>query len=312
MQRRAVVGELGRLGRALARSRRAQLLDPRARVRAAAGAPSRRASRVAGQRRRRARPRPRAGARAAARRGRSRRSRSRRRTTAPKPRRKSIGTPITSATSASLSAVQRAREKNSSWSAGTQPAREAVEEDRDAELLGERAQRLLAMTPVEVRAGHDHRALGVAQQRDRALERVAVGRRAGRGSGSVARRLAAPRPRMKTRSSGKSRNVGPECGVTAAAQRLVDEAGDLGRRPRRSRRASSAGARTARGRSPAASPAPSASPARGRRARASASGSAAPSAIALMPFVTPGPAVSAATPGCARDLRPALGGERGG
>ena len=34
-------------------------------------------------------------------------------------------------------------------------------------------------------------------------------------------------------------------------------------------------------------------------------------AIALMPFVTPGPAVSAATPGCAGDLRPALGRERG-
>ena len=49
-------------------------------------------------------------------------------------------------------------------------------------------QRLLAVAPVEVGAGHDHRALGVAQQRDRALDRVAVGRRAG----SPGR--AAPRP----------------------------------------------------------------------------------------------------------------------
>ncbi len=39
----------------------------------------------------------------------------------PKPRRKSIGTPTTIATSAPLSAVERAREKASSWSAGTQP-----------------------------------------------------------------------------------------------------------------------------------------------------------------------------------------------
>ena len=39
----------------------------------------------------------------------------------PNPSRKSIGTPMTSATSASFNAVPRAREKNSSWSAGTQP-----------------------------------------------------------------------------------------------------------------------------------------------------------------------------------------------
>jgi hypothetical protein len=39
----------------------------------------------------------------------------------PKPRRKSIGTPTTSATSASLSAPLRVREKNIGWSAGMQP-----------------------------------------------------------------------------------------------------------------------------------------------------------------------------------------------
>ena len=41
--------------------------------------------------------------------------------------------------------------------------------------LGQRAQRVLAAAPVEVRAGHDHRPLGVGEQRQRALERRAVG-----------------------------------------------------------------------------------------------------------------------------------------
>jgi hypothetical protein len=59
---------------------------------------------------------------------------------APKPRRKSIGTPMTSATSAPLSPWERARAKNSSWSAGRQPAREAVEEHGDARRLGQRSQ----------------------------------------------------------------------------------------------------------------------------------------------------------------------------
>ena len=39
----------------------------------------------------------------------------------PKPSRKSIGTPTTSARSAPLSPAPRAREKNIGWSAGTQP-----------------------------------------------------------------------------------------------------------------------------------------------------------------------------------------------
>ncbi len=41
--------------------------------------------------------------------------------TLPKPSRKSIGTPITTATSASPNAFERAREKASGWSAGTTP-----------------------------------------------------------------------------------------------------------------------------------------------------------------------------------------------
>ena len=53
------------------------------------------------------------------------------------------------------------------------PARQAVEEHGDPALLGQRAQRRLAVTPVQVRPRHDHRPLGVAQERDRALQRGA-------------------------------------------------------------------------------------------------------------------------------------------
>ena len=52
------------------------------------------------------------------------------------------------------------------------------------QLLGQRAQRVLAVAPVEVRAGHDHRPLGLAQQRRGALDRVAVG--AGAAAGAAA------------------------------------------------------------------------------------------------------------------------------
>ena len=46
------------------------------------------------------------------------------------------------------------------------------------------------------------------------------------GSGSAAGGSGSPAS-MNTWSSGKSRNAGPECGVSAVAHRLVDEAGDL-------------------------------------------------------------------------------------
>ena len=54
-------------------------------------------------------------------------------------------------------------------------AREAVEEDRHAELLRQRAQRHLAVAPVEVRARHHDGPLGLGQQPPGALDRVAVG-----------------------------------------------------------------------------------------------------------------------------------------
>ena len=58
---------------------------------------------------------------------------------------------------------------------GQAAAAEAVEEHGDAAALGELAQRVLAVAPVEVRAGHDHRPLGVGEQRGGALDRAAVG-----------------------------------------------------------------------------------------------------------------------------------------
>jgi hypothetical protein len=52
---------------------------------------------------------------------------------------------------------------------GQAAAAHAVEEDRNPERLGERAQLELAVGPVEARAGHDHRALGLGEQPRRLL-----------------------------------------------------------------------------------------------------------------------------------------------
>ena len=226
MQRRAVVGELLLLGRRASRSRSRAAARPRpaCRRRPRRPRPARAASPAA---RRRARPRPARGC--------SRSGSATSITTIsvsspnepPKPRRKSIGTPITSATSAPFSPRRRAREKNSSWSAGTQPRARPLRKTGMPQRLGELAQRLLAVAPVEVRAGHDHRALGVAQQRDGALDLIAVGAGAVPRLGSTTSDSGSSAS-MKTRSSGKSTNVGPECGGSDCDQRLVDEAGDLG------------------------------------------------------------------------------------
>ena len=54
-------------------------------------------------------------------------------------------------------------------------AGEAVREHRDAQLLGEGEQRALPVTPVEAGAGHDHRPLGVAQERGGSIGVPAAG-----------------------------------------------------------------------------------------------------------------------------------------
>ena len=108
-------------------------------------------------------------------------------------------------------------------------AREPVEEDRYAERLGQRAQRRLAVAPVEVRAGHDHRPLGVAQQRRGAVEHAPVGRR-GRMR-DVLRGLGL----LGLHEDVVEREV-DERRAAVRAQRLppgvVDQARDLGRRRR--------------------------------------------------------------------------------
>jgi hypothetical protein len=81
------------------------------------------------------------------------------------------GNPTTSARSAPLSPCERARAKNSSWSAGTQPRASPLRNTGCA--ASRRGQQLrFSASPVEVRPGHDHGALGPAQQRDGALERL--------------------------------------------------------------------------------------------------------------------------------------------
>ena len=135
---------------------------------------------------------------------------------APKPSRKSIGTPISSATSAPRNPSERAREKNSSWSAGTQPRASPL---RNTGIRSSSTSARNASSPC-------------AQYRS--VPAMITGRRASRSS-AIAVSIAAPSgstpdsspspatPRTlgigtklpssgaleKTTSSGKSRNAGP-------------------------------------------------------------------------------------------------------
>ncbi len=103
---------------------------------------------------------------------------------APKPSRKSSGTPTTSATSAPSEAGAAGAAEGELVVGGQAAAAEAVEEDRDAERLGQRPQLVLAAAPVEAGAGHDRRPLGRGQQRRRLLD----ARRPGRASADRRRR----------------------------------------------------------------------------------------------------------------------------
>ena len=61
------------------------------------------------------------------------------------------------------------------WMVGGQAAApESVQEHGDLQRLGELAQRTLTASPVEPRARHDHRAVGLPQQQRGALDRVRV------------------------------------------------------------------------------------------------------------------------------------------
>ena len=158
MQRRAVVVELGSSRRRASRSPSRAASRAKRAVRSGAAGRSSAASRSAVKRRRQAAVELARELRAAARAPGSAASICTILVSSPKlppkPRRKSIGTPITSATSAPLSAgAARAREEVRVVR-GQAAAREAVQEDRDAERLGERAERQLAVAPVEVGARH--------------------------------------------------------------------------------------------------------------------------------------------------------------
>ena len=112
---------------------------------------------------------------------------------------------------------------------GHAPAREAVEEHRDAERLDELEQRVLAVPPPQVAARHDDRPLGLRQQRERAPQLVGVGlaaalaaRQHGRlavvgplGEHVVEREVDERRPARRAQRRG---------------ERLVDECRDLPRR----------------------------------------------------------------------------------
>ena len=70
---------------------------------------------------------------------------------------------------------------------GHAPAREAVQEHGDPQLLRDGQQRVLAPAPVQVAPGHDHRALGVPQERGGTLDPL---RRPGQATAGAA----GPRP----------------------------------------------------------------------------------------------------------------------
>ena len=81
---------------------------------------------------------------------------------------------------------------------GQAAAAEPVEEDGDAERLGQRPQLALAVAPVEAGAGHDHRALGGGEQRRRLLHPARPGAPRCDGGGSGTSGSAS----VKTTSSG--------------------------------------------------------------------------------------------------------------
>ena len=177
---------------------------------------------------------------------------------------------------------------------GHAAAREPVEEDGDAAAPRRARAAPLAAPPVEVGAGHDHRPLGLAQQRDGALERAPVGAAgaggAGTGSGSGSSAS------MNTWSSGRSRNVGPAWGRAATASASSTRPGISAVAPARLRELDErADERHVVDLLQRALPQRIA----GARPPSTSIGEwfCCAEASALMPFVTPGPAVSAHTPG---------------
>ena len=122
---------------------------------------------------------------------------------------------------------------------GERAATEAVEEARHAQLLDRGAQRLPRAVPVDVAADDERRPLGARRSTSTSAATAS-------GSGAAPRRADGstagidPADGAKNTSSGKSRNVGPRCGVSASRRRgvhrrcrlrrVLDRAGALGDR----------------------------------------------------------------------------------
>ncbi len=233
VQRRAVVGQVGLLARALLVLDLAQLGRPAASGRGRRRRP--RAARPASPpRRRTAPPPPRAGAAAPAAPSRSRRPAVSSPNEPPKPSLKSIGTPIDERQVGALEAgPARAREEHRVVG-GHAAARQPVEEDGHRQLLAEPhaapARRAPSRGPVPAIT------TGLLAERSSSAARSSASPSAAgtaSGSGSEAGPSASASDSMKTWSSGKSTKAGPVGAFGGGVQRLVDQAGDLGRRLRR-------------------------------------------------------------------------------
>ncbi len=109
---------------------------------------------------------------------------------------------------------------------GNAPAGQPVQKDGDAQRLGERQQLGLAMAPVQVGPGHDHRALGATQQLAGAFDRSAVGATGGAG-GQALEHVVRLGSLHENVVQGEVHERGPAVGSKRGGERLVDEAGNL-------------------------------------------------------------------------------------
>ena len=308
MQRCALVGEAPpRLLRSARCLDRAQRLSHRWR------SPSRRPPAAAasqpierrGQRRRRAQPRPLGAAPAAARPRRSRSAPSRRRT----PRRNPAGNRAArrSRPRRRPPSALRSRPREVQLVVGREaPPPETVDKHRDPQRLGQLAQRILAAPPVQPSPRHDHRPLGLAQRARRPLELARSARATRRSAHGAGPRFGGQREHVIEREVEERR-----ARVRRSATAIASSTRPWISPPSRpSPRASPAAARTARDRSPAATPVPSATPARVRPAPSIGELFCERRAERAHPVGHARARGQRTHAELARDLRPALGGER--
>ena len=148
--------------------------------------------------------------------------------TPPNPSRKSIGTPTTSATSASFNAFDRARENASSWSAGTVPRampfistgiRNASASDSSAASACPHHTLVPAM--ITGRCAPASRSAATASASPSALHRVRP-----RGERTGFARVVGPRRTRDPSGSRRTRHPSAPAGAHGRAQRVVDQPAD--------------------------------------------------------------------------------------